>query len=990
MQGVNHRHFYFLIFTLSGFSGLIYESIWSHYLKLFLGHAAFAQTLVLAIFMGGMALGAMLCSRLSHKWKNLLMAYALVEAIIGVAALLFHEVFELFLLFSYETVMPALGTPATVSVYKWLFAALLITPQSVLLGMTFPLMSAGVIRSYPQQQGATVAMLYFSNSIGAAVGVLVSGFVLIAWVGLPGTVRLAGLLNIVLAVLVWYLARGERQTPIEQQFDSEQKAAQPLSSAFKLLLLVSLLTGLASFIYEIAWIRMLSLVLGASTHAFELMLSAFILGLALGGWWIRKRIDQLADSVKFLAMVQLVMGLLALSTLPLYGNSFELMQWLLGILDKSEQGYAWFNISSHVLAMAIMLPTTFCAGMTLPLITFSLLRAGHGEKAIGAVYASNTLGAILGVFFAIHVGMPLLGLKGLLWTGALVDIVLAAVLLWMIRSRLPRVQLLAPVSLGVVALLLVALLVELDRVKMASGVYRGGKLLKADDIEVVYHQDGKAASVDVHREDNGIVSIRTNGKVDASIQMKPGAAMTVDEPTMVLAAALPLVYQPQAKTAAVIGMGSGLSSHTLLSADSLSRVDTIEIEPAMVEGARAFRPRVDKVYSDPRSHIYIDDAKTYFSTHNSRYDIILSEPSNPWVSGTASLFTSEFYRVIKRYLSDDGILLQWIQLYELEVELVASVVKALSLEFADFEMYTSTDRDLLIVAKANGQLPAAGDFVFSQPGLAHELELVNIRSLEDILARRVGSRQALGPLFQQYDIAANSDYAPVLDVNAAKARYMQADAAALTYLSYNRLPVVARLERRRPLFMQTRISPSSVPTKIMLAGFGMAVRDSLDGVQGGQLMPPKQRQVIGSLSKVLRRCQPVDTAQWIDTLLDLADSTMAHLNVVELDRIWRGLSSEPCFASLSDPQKDWYALMLAVAQGKARDMSGLSRWLMQHKLAANSDHYSYLLAAGMLGDVLQGQAGKARELWQQYRDKLDDQQEDLLFALLFAHSEQTQ
>ncbi|HET7200365.1 MAG TPA: hypothetical protein VFI80_06075, partial [Burkholderiales bacterium] len=143
------RSVFFLLFTLSGFAGLIYESIWSHYLQLFLGHAAYAQTLVLALFMGGMAIGSWICSRRSEGWKNLLRAYALAEALIGLAALAFHSAFVAATDFAYASILPALGGELAAALFKWALAGLLILPQSVLLGMTFPLMSAGLIRRYP-------------------------------------------------------------------------------------------------------------------------------------------------------------------------------------------------------------------------------------------------------------------------------------------------------------------------------------------------------------------------------------------------------------------------------------------------------------------------------------------------------------------------------------------------------------------------------------------------------------------------------------------------------------------------------------------------------------------------------------------------------------------------------------------------------------------------------------------------------------------------
>ena len=200
---------FYLIFAASGFAGLIYESIWTHYIQLFLGHAAYAQTLVLAIFMGGMAMGAWICSRRSGRWRNLLRFYALTELIIGILGLLFHPVFVRFLGFSYSIGIPSFHSATAILIFKWMGSAFLILPQSVLLGMLFPLMAGGLVRRDPNTPGATLAMLYFTNSLGAAIGVLASGFWLIAWVGLPGTVMTAGLINLLLAAWVWSISPKE-------------------------------------------------------------------------------------------------------------------------------------------------------------------------------------------------------------------------------------------------------------------------------------------------------------------------------------------------------------------------------------------------------------------------------------------------------------------------------------------------------------------------------------------------------------------------------------------------------------------------------------------------------------------------------------------------------------------------------------------------------------------------------------------------------------
>src|SRR6476660_9318852 len=236
---------FFALFTVSGFAGLIYQSIWSHYLKLFLGHAAYAQTLVLAIFMGGMALGSWTVSRHTHRIGELMRGYAMAELGIGMLAFVFHRVFVASTGWAFDTVLPFLGGFG-VDLFKWTLASLLILPASVLLGTTFPLMSAGIMRAYPDVGGRTLAMLYFTNSFGAAFGVLASGFYLIARLGLPGTLLVAGAMNVALAISVWLLARSMPANGLAvTRGDSPARAASRIEIA---VLLIAFFTGTASFI----------------------------------------------------------------------------------------------------------------------------------------------------------------------------------------------------------------------------------------------------------------------------------------------------------------------------------------------------------------------------------------------------------------------------------------------------------------------------------------------------------------------------------------------------------------------------------------------------------------------------------------------------------------------------------------------------------------------------------------------------------------------
>jgi spermidine synthase len=987
----NGRNLFFLIFTASGFAGLLYESLWTHYLKLFLGHAAYAQTLVLAVFMGGMALGSWFSARYSKRWSNLLLGYAFVEAIVGIFAVAFHPFYVQFLDLAYTRLIPALGSPTAVTFFKWITSSLFILPQSILLGMTFPLLTAGVIRKYPENPGATVAMLYFTNSIGAAAGVLASGFLFIAWVGLPGTLIIAGVINISVAAVVWLKVRDDGSFAEKPGKASVQPDAN-MTFTYRALLLVALLTGTSSLIYEIGWIRMLNLVLSSSTHAFELMLSAFITGLALGGLWVRRRIDGLQQPIRFLAFVQIAMGLLALATLPVYGKTFEVMAWLVTNMEKSMIGYTLFNMSSHSIALAVMLPATFCAGMTLPLITAVLLRDGYGEKSIGAVYAFNTIGCIAGVFLAVHFAMPALGLKGMMGLGAGIDIALGLALAWWSfpSTRIPLV-----VTTMSTAILLISMIgVQFDADRMSSGVYRTGKLFRAGEEEVVFHHDGKTATVSVIKFHDSL-TISTNGKPDASIRIAGGRG-SIDESTQIMLGAMPLVFHPHAKTAAVIGWGSGMTTHVLLTTPQLDRVDSVEIEPTMVKAAMLFRPRVELAYSDPRSHIHIEDAKTFFSTYNRKYDIIVSEPSNPWVSGVAGLFSKEFYRRIKDHLNKDGLLVQWLHLYEIDMPLVASVFEALSSQFADYAVYVTNKLDILIIARPVGTIPEPDPGVLREGGISSELRRLGINGLQDLLVRRIGNRRALEPLFESYGVPANSDYYPLLDLYAARALFMGTVAMDLaTYSGLKLLPALEMLGQYPSDLKPAEVSFSNYGRSRNIYEAAMLNEYILHGIwkwdHPGTRLSEDFRKYADMVRRSLLDCSgKTPSAEWWEGMFYMVGEQILPATAPnQLARLWEKADSS-CWSWLSMPQRDFITLLMAIDKRDAKSMAQTARKLLDEMPAARSDLQAYILASGMLGNLSSGEKQAARALWEKYGNRLNtEDSQTLLMRLLVAHAEKS-
>lgn len=959
-----------VLFVLSGFAGLIYQSVWSHYLGLTLGHAAYAQSLVLAIYMGGMALGAWLASRYSLRWRNLILGYALVEGVIGLLGLVFHPLFVAYTGLSQDSILPMLSSAGTAHAWQWLSAALLIAPQSVLLGATFPLMSAGLVRALPGRHGEVLGGLYFSNSLGAALGALVATFALLPAVGLPGTVMAAGLLNLLVALGAWAVSKqlgADDTAPVPSTPEATAGAAEAgsLQRLGRIMLLSTAISGAASFVYEIGWVRLLNQALGTTVHSFELMLAAFILGLAFGGLWIRRRAHAIAEPVRYVGYVQVWMGVAALLSVPVFTQSFTWVGWMMDALSRSEGGYTLFELGTAAIALLVMFPAAFLAGMTLPLFTLALLRAGAGERAIGRIYAANTLGAIVGVVLAMHVLIPLIGVRLAVTLAALVDGLVGLYLLRMVNpARMtPRV---AGVGLAMVAAVAFSIVLgKPDPLQQASGVYRTGKARLANS-HIDYLRDGKTATVAIINEGEQ-KAISTNGKPDAALSTLRDAP-TPDEVTMIMAGLLPLAKHPSPRRIAVIGWGSGLTTHTLLGSDLPEQVDTIEIERVMVDAARLFGERVQRAYSDPRSHLQIDDARTFFSTGGRKYDAIVSEPSNPWVSGVAGLFTQEFYGFARHHLDTDGVLVQWIHTYEIDDALVATMMAALADQFPHIELYVTNSADLLVVASQNPIRVA--DFGAVPPGsvLASELRRVGVDRPEELALRRIGGTAILRNFIRTVGARPHSDYYPTVSLNAPRARFMRRNAPMLTDLVTNGMPVLDVLDCRVPLGRSANLPYNEDSTFSQWQQTALAIADTAREGRVTQALAKISPESIYPVQAALGLSQrladsPHLLAPWTDSVALLARGTIGHLPAEDLRDLWMEPTWLPAEVQATPEVQAVLAAYSAAARrapGEMRTAAGRALELPDGVLAPRMREQMLVIA--MLGALGSGDAADVAKL----------------------------
>ncbi|MCQ2125540.1 MAG: fused MFS/spermidine synthase [Fibrobacter sp.] len=762
----------YFLFALSGFAGLIYEGSWARYLKLFLGHSSYGQVLTLCIYMGGLAIGSFVAGKLVTKTKRPLLGYGLVELAIGIGGVAYHPLYNLLTGFFFDSEFTAGLSSRGAEIAKVVLATGSTLPIAIAVGMTFPFIAAGLMR----KSGAEVSlpMLYFTNSLGSAIGILATSYLLIPNIGNHATLIVAASINFLLAAVFSFIGMttspvpaAENEEEIENQnedYAAEHNLPMPHKNMW---LWIAAITGLTSFVYEIVWTRLLSLLMGSSSHSFDQMLSAFILGLAIGSAVSGKLLKK--DSLVVLSLAQIFMAFFALCTLYFHEPFWAMMNEANQIFNPTADGYVCWSLFKYALSLLWMVPTSFFAGMTLPLITLILTRAFKSEAPIGKVYGWNTLGSILGSAGGGLLLLPLLQLKGALVLAAVLDFAIGFILLAVYRKKWRHNVMFYVVA---AAMVLPAFFVNFDPHLVTSGVFRSYKNMHPDEkIRVI---DGKTATISFH-ESKVHYYVKTNGKADASLSKDRTQPISSDELTQAATAFMPMAVKTEPYDAAMVGYGSGMGAHYLLADPLLKDFDCVEIEEAMMDLAKGFYPYNARGYDDPRIHIFIDDATTFFHTNRRQYDMIISVPSNPWVSGVAGLFAHEFYAKMKRYMKPGGLWVQWIQTYEFNDLMFLNILKALDMNFPYVSLYKSTDEPDIIMIASDEPVYQKGIGRFSTDSVMIK-EFDRIHRDPEFFGERnfLFTNKMVSSLLE--GVEPNSIFVPMVDNRAEEARFVHSEA----------------------------------------------------------------------------------------------------------------------------------------------------------------------------------------------------------------------
>ena len=739
-----------LCFVLSGATGLIYEVLWARMLGLVFGATTLAVSTVLAAFMGGLALGSALAGRLASRIKKPLGTYGLMEIGIAVYALLvpflFRWIDDVYALI-WQQFQPGFFA---FSLWRFLLSSLVLLVPTTLMGATLPVLAGALVHSSGRHSNS-VARLYACNLAGAILGTLAAGFVLLPALGVRTTIAVAAILNVVVGVVAVLLQRTKRS--FEPRPLDLENPDNPVPISFWLFAAVA--SGFVTISTQVSWTRILTMIIGSSTYAFSIVVALFLIGLAVGAWWIARKdrsqkLRRTLLKVQVLTAISLLLSLFVLNEIPAMvvslGLRFQISSWA-GLL------------ALQILAatLLILVPASLM-GMVMPLV---LVWASRDETRavarVGRSYAVNTIGAIAGAFITGFLLIPKTSTRFTLLLAAVCCLVVAAVAYQPDAGRDPALK--RSLAIGLTPILAIVLFLVAPPMNLADlsiGAYdslvrvlaqtregannSSGEANKPEAHELLMYQEGPTATVSV-RKDQDTVSMAINGRTNASDSV-------YDMPTQVMLGQVPLLIAPKIDSGLIIGYATGITVGAMLQSP-IQSVTCVELEPGTVDASRFFEHINNRPLDDPRTTLIIDDARAFLRVTPNRYDIIVSEPSHPWVPGVANLFTREFFELGRGRLNDEGIFVQWVQIYQLSTESLRSVLATYHKVFPHVLVFRvgglNKGKDLLLVGSNRALNLDRLSERYADPRMAAEIARVDLKTEADVRAWYVCDERKLGP-----------------------------------------------------------------------------------------------------------------------------------------------------------------------------------------------------------------------------------------------------
>ncbi len=611
-------------FFFSGAAGLVYQVVWTRMLTQIFGNTTYAIATVLSAFMAGLAIGSYLFGKIADRGKNDFLLYGLLEAGVGIYGFAVPWLFAL----AQKAYGPIFGLnesyPFLFNLVLFFLSFVLLVFPTLLMGATLPVLSRFYVRSF-SQFGRRVGDLYATNTTGAVIGCAAAGFFLIPTFGMRTTVYVAAGLNLIIAALILIVDRLRDKKPLEFNTASADEIPEtPVTDNsppwLGWVVLVSFgLSGFASLVYENAWTRALTLVIGSSIYSFTTMLVTFLIGLALGGFIYARFLGQREPRLSSFGLIELWVGLAALVTIPLFERLPLIFVRLLHGFGDTFTVFLYLQI--FLSALVMFLPTVLL-GMTFPLVarlfTQSLYRVGSG---VGSSYAANTIGAVLGAFAGGFILIPTIGVQNAIIFAVVMNLLIGCALV----ASDPKLAPLPRAMLGV-AVLILAVLVPFKVQRWDPHILTSGVTIYNDRYEslpsdslrieemkrddILFYREGLTTTVSVHQiSGSDYIYFKSNGKIDGSY----GDALS-----QLMTSYIPMLLHPKAEQALTIGLGSGHSAKALATFDTVKEIEVIEIEPAMIEASKYFDrasveveefPEGVSLPNTPTGRLWYDDQK---------------------------------------------------------------------------------------------------------------------------------------------------------------------------------------------------------------------------------------------------------------------------------------------------------------------------------------------------------------------------------------------
>jgi spermidine synthase len=770
-------------------------------LGLVFGGTTLAVSTVLAAFMGGLALGSALAGRGAARLKRPLRFYGLAEIGIAIYALLIPIIFRL-VDHGYAVIWQNLQ-PSFFAFSLWRFALSSVTllAPTTLMGATLPVLAAVLLRGpeiKPGSKGSSVTWLYTCNLVGAICGTVAAGFFLLPTLGLHRTIYVAAGINLLIGIVAVIIdARGQESAAGHSQFgvppsggsagQMQDRQKTELQTATDLpvegtsfWLFVAFVSGFVTIGTQVAWTRVLTMVIGSSTYAFSMVVALFLIGLSAGAWEVSRK-DRSRVLRVTVFKIEVVTAVSLFSSLAI----INFTPWLLVTAGQHRALASWGGLLALqcVCAGLLILLPAFLMGTVMPMV-LAWAGANRSElsvRLVGRTYAINTVGAIAGAFLTGFVLIPRLGTRLTILFAAALCLIVAGLAFPALRL-IKDFDLRRAVSAGGTVTLILVLFVAgpaLNLNELSIGAYDSLIRVLAqarqgvpendqqkngpDQHQLLLYKEGPTSTVSV-RKDWGVTHLAINGRTNASDH---------DMPTQIMLAQLPLLLAPQTKTSLIVGFASGVSAGAILQSP-IESVTCVELEPTTVIASRYFEHVNNHPLNDPRLRLVIDDARTFLHVNPARYDIIMSEPSHPWVPGVANLFTREFFALGSQRLVDDGVFVQWLQTYQLSTNSLRSVLATFDHVFPHMMVFRvggmAQGKDLILVGSRG---PLTLDRIAERmrdPRVAAELARIDMKNEADVRAWFVGDETRIRPAIAGATI--NSDDNMYIETSAPREAFL--------------------------------------------------------------------------------------------------------------------------------------------------------------------------------------------------------------------------